>query len=161
MPLKDVLQWHESSVLEKPEKGSKQKESKNPCNKQYPFKCRLASKQPDLKIHPKNPSHHPKYRHNKRRCCQQQLKLYQLVPNIILQCSAFNLYIHIRHVTFLFNTNSSIHTNWILMKSSVSSMYSFSYYIYTHNTKRKPSINVLTKSKHKSTRHNPILQQTE
>ena len=83
-------QRHEPSTFVEPEERQKYKNATDSSNGQNPFENTWLFKQIYLKIHPKDPCHNPKDGHHKRRSSKQQLKLYQLIPHVILQANTID-----------------------------------------------------------------------
>lgn len=87
------LQRHESSVLKEPQKRAENYSPTYSSDYKNPLECTLIVEQRYRKVHPKDPCYHPKNGNNKCCSCKQQLKLDQLISDIILykqkksQCS--------------------------------------------------------------------------
>lgn len=78
------LQRHESSVLEEPQKRAENYSPTYTSDYKNPLECTLIVEQRYRKVHPKDPCNHPKNGNNKCCSCKQQLKLDQLISDIIL-----------------------------------------------------------------------------
>lgn len=102
----DHLKWHQSSVSEKPQKSRKYDSPCDSSNNQDPLESTRNIKKWYWEVHAKYSSYHPKDSNNKSCSCEYQLKLYKLVPNVILKLQKSDSSIQVQ------NGNSFWHYWW-------------------------------------------------
>lgn len=111
------------------QKGQVQHSTKDSSDDKYPIKCCWVLKYSVIKIHTKDCSYNSKYSGHKSSSCKKQLKLDQLVLNISLLQRRKYMRIKDNKTKILLCEGCNylvVLTSFMLIKSSVSSIYSLS-----------------------------------